>query len=75
MKRRLKIWLAYVIGIVTVLRGLVFLARVGGVIGTLETIGIAFGYENAVTEFEECIDFVVMTSIKLVTQLWATVFG
>ena len=75
MKRRLKIWLAYSIGIVTVLRGLVFLARVGGVIGTLETIGIAFGYENAVTEFEKCIDFVVMASIKLVTQLWATVFG
>ena len=75
MKRRLQRWLAYSIVIVSVLRGLVFLARLGGVIGTVEAIGIAFGFENAVTQFEDGIEVIVIGSIELVTQLWVTVFG
>lgn len=74
MRRRFRRWLAYSIVILTILRGLIFLARLGGVIGTVEAVAITFGYSDAVTEFEDTIDLLAMMIVQMMTVGWSLVF-
>ena len=71
MKKRASQWAAvtaYALTAVTVVRALLFIARLGGVIGTIEGVAEVAGYGQAVTDFEDTVDAAVHWLVSVVVS-------
>jgi len=59
---------AYALTAVTVVRVVLFLARLGGAIGTIEAAAEMLGYGQAVSDFEDMVDTALQTVIALLVS-------
>lgn len=59
---------AYAVTAVTVVRVVLFVARLGGAIGTIEAVAEVLGYGQAVSDFEDMVDTALHAVIALLVS-------
>jgi hypothetical protein len=59
---------AYTLTAVTVVRVVLFVARLGGAIGTIEAVAQVLGYGQAISDFEDMVDMALHAVIALLVS-------
>ena len=59
---------AYAVAAITVVRVVLFVARLGGAIGTIEAVAQVLGYGQAISDFEDMVDMALHAVIALLVS-------